>query len=222
MSGIVIVGAGGRAGRAVTAEARQRGHTVTAVLRDPAAHRDIDADAVVRGDVRDADGMLSVIRGHDAVVNAVSPASGPDALARLGKLDDEFFVTGVEALLRAAAGSGVGRLILIGLFATLKDPTGRLVLDDPDAFPSHLRPFALAHDAGLRRLRNADTPVDWLMLTPPALLDGSGPRTGHYRTGGDTVSGPAPAHLSYADLAVAVVDEVEVPTHHRTRVSVFN
>ncbi|MBC6463481.1 flavin reductase, partial [Actinomadura sp. HBU206391] len=54
----------------------------------------------------------------------------------------------------------------------------------------------------------------------PALLDPAGPRTGRYRVGGDTPPEPVSAHLSYADLAVAVLDEIETPRHHRTRVSV--
>ncbi|MFC7386573.1 NAD(P)-dependent oxidoreductase [Sphaerisporangium rhizosphaerae] len=55
-----------------------------------------------------------------------------------------------------------------------------------------------------------DTVVDWLMLTPPALLDATGARTGRYRIGGETVPS-ASARLSYADLAVAVVDEIDTP-----------
>ncbi|MGQ4433313.1 NAD(P)H-binding protein [Streptomyces sp. SAS_260] len=40
MSRIVVLGAGGRAGRAVTAEALGPGHEVTAVVRDPARFPD--------------------------------------------------------------------------------------------------------------------------------------------------------------------------------------
>jgi uncharacterized protein len=68
----------------------------------------------------------------------------------------------------------------------------------------------------------ADTVVDWLMLTPPALLESAGPRTGRYRIGGETMPQSTTAQLSYADLAVAVIDEIDTPRHHRTRVSVFD
>ncbi|WP_410812624.1 NAD(P)-dependent oxidoreductase [Micromonospora sp. 067-2] len=224
MSGIAIFGAGGRAGRAITAEARDRGHRVTAVVRDPRRHGDIAADgvSVVRGDVRDPQATSTISDGHEAVVSAVTPASGPEALADLGHLDEQFFVHGVDALLDGLAHAGVNRLIVIGLFANLQDEHGRLVLDDHASFPSHLRPFALSHTAGLERLRAADTTVDWLMLTPPAVLSAAAPRTGRYRTGGDTVPSSGPASLSYADLAVAVLDEIEAPRHHRTRISVFD
>jgi putative NADH-flavin reductase len=59
------------------------------------------------------------------------------------------------------------------------------------------------------------------MLTPPALLEPDGPRTGRYQVGGETRP-QASARLSYADLAVAMIDEIETPRHCRTRVSVFN
>ena len=224
MGSIAIFGAGGRAGRAITAEARDRGHLVTAVVRNPRIHSDIAADGVriVQGDVTDIHATSSIPRAHDAVVNAVTPASGPQPLADLGQLDHQFFVNGVDALLQGMAQAGVHRLVLIGLFANLLDAHGRLALDDPASFPSHLRPFALSHTAGLDRLRAAETTVDWLMITPPALLDAAAPRLGRYRTGGDTVPRSGPSSLSYADLAVAVIDEIESPRHHRTRISVFD
>ncbi len=221
MSGIVIFGAGGRAGRAVTAEAVERGHRVTAVVRNPDKYRDLTADGVhvVRGDITDARAISTIARGHDAAVHAVSPFSGPEQ--GFADLDPEFFVKAADALLAGLADVRVPRLVAIGLFANLKDASERPVMDDPSAFPPAIRPFAVAHTAGLDRLRAADTAIDWLMLTPPALLDAAGPRTGGYRIGGETVPESASAHLSYADLAVAVIDEIETPRHHRTRVSVF-
>src|SRR3954466_9247148 len=167
MSRIIIFGAGGRAGRAVTAEAQSRGHVVTAVLRNPPGHQRLSAENIVRGDLLNRAASASLTRGHDAVVNAVSPASGPEALAALA-LDAQFFVKGVDALLAGMASTYAGRLVLIGLFANLQTRDGRPLFDDPEVFPVQLRPFALAHTAGLDRLRNADTSVDWLMITPPA------------------------------------------------------
>jgi putative NADH-flavin reductase len=213
MSRIIIFGAGGRAGRAVTAEARARGHRVTAAVRDPGEHGDLGVPTV-RADVTDGPAVSSTVRGHDAAVHAVSPFSGPEQ--GLAGLDPAFFVKAADALLE----THVPRLVLVGLFANLRDADGRLVMDDPAVFPAEIRPFAAAHTAGLDRLRARETAVDWLMLTPPARLEADGPRTGRYEIGGETAS-PS-ARLSYADLAVAIVDEIETPRHHRTRVSVHN
>ncbi|MFJ4711863.1 NAD(P)-dependent oxidoreductase [Streptomyces sp. NPDC088785] len=217
-SSILIVGAAGRAGRAVTAEARARGHRVTAVVRDPDRHAAPAADPGVRlvaGDITDAARMAELAPGHRAAVHAVSPFSGPEQ--GFAGLDPDFFVKAADALL----GSGVPRLLVIGLFADLLDGAGRPLLEDPARLPPPIVPFARAHTAGLARLRAApDSAADWLTLTPPAALDPALPRTGRYAFGGDH----APARdtpLSYADLAVAVLDESEHPTRHRTRVSVL-
>jgi putative NADH-flavin reductase len=221
MSSIAIFGAGGRAGRAITSEASERGHHVTAVVRDSGKYGGIRAEgvSVVQGDVTDAERISFVVRGHDAVVHAVTPFSGPEQ--GFADLDPEFFVKAAGALLHGLAEADVPRLLVVGLFANLKDADGRPVMDDPSVFPAEIRPFAAAHAAGLDRLRAQDTEVDWLMLTPPALLEPDGPRTGRYQVGGETKP-PASARLSYADLAVAMIDEIETPRHCRTRVSVFN
>jgi putative NADH-flavin reductase len=220
MSNIVIFGAGGRVGRAITAEARERGHHITAVLRDPAKHGDIKMDgvAVVRGDITDARGVTAIVRGHDVAVHAVTPFSGPEQ--GFADLDPEFFVKAADALVHGMTGTGVPRLLVVGLFANLKDADGRLLMDDPSIFPPEIRPFAAAHTAGLERLRTRGTEIDWLMFTPPPLLK-KGPRTGRYLIGGEAAP-PASAELTYADLAVAMVDEIGTPQRHRTRVSVFN
>lgn len=223
MSGIVVFGAGGRAGRAVTAEARRRGYEVTAVVRDPARHPGLGADGVtvVRGDVTDPGSVGSLAGGQLAAVHAVSPFSGPEQ--GFDTLDPDFFVKAADALLGGLTAAGVGRLVAVGLFANLLGADGRPVMDDPVVLPPEIRPFALAHTAGLSRLRaEGDSGfVDWVMLTPGGGLEESAPRTGRYVLGGERVP-DAMRVLSYADLAVAVVDEIERPTAHRTRVSVVD
>ncbi|WP_225822555.1 NAD(P)-dependent oxidoreductase [Streptomyces naphthomycinicus] len=224
MSGIVVFGAGGRAGRAVTAEARARGHAVTAVVRDPARYPDLGAEGVTvaRGDVTEPGSVARTVAGHAGAVHAVSPFSGSEQ--GFETLDPGFFVAAADALLDGLATAGVGRLVAVGLGANLLGADGRPVMDDPLAFPPEIRPFARAHTAGLHRLRErGDGPVDWVMLTPAGHLEHGGARTGRYRFGGERLpGGDREPWLSYADLAVASVDEIEKPTRHRTRVSVFN
>ncbi|MER7276197.1 NAD(P)H-binding protein [Dactylosporangium sp. NPDC000244] len=199
---IVVFGGNGRVGRAVVAEAVRRGHAAVALGR--------------RAEVTDAEQVRGAVAGCDAVVSTVTPASGPQELARLGDaFDGRFFARAADALLAARP----PRLVVVGLFATLRTAAGGLVLDDPAAFPAALRPFALAHLAGLDRLRADTTGVDWAVLTPTAGLTAEGPRTGRYTIGGETVPDPDPP-LSHADLAVAVLDEIEDPGVRRGRVSV--
>ncbi|MEU6142205.1 NAD(P)H-binding protein [Streptomyces sp. NPDC047081] len=222
IGGIVVFGAGGRAGRAVTAEARRRGVAVTAVVREPARYPDLGAEGVVvaKGDVTDPLSVGGVAGGgHVAAVHAVSPFSGPEQ--GFGSLDPDFFVRAADALLDGLGAAGVGRLVAIGLFANLLGVDGRPVMDDAGVFPPEIRPFALAHTAGLSRLRSRgdEGAVDWVMLTPGGGLEEGAARTGRYRLGGERVP-EGGSVLSYADLAVAVLDEIETPMRHRVRVSV--
>ncbi|MET8979909.1 NAD(P)H-binding protein [Streptomyces sp. NPDC004539] len=203
MDGIVVFGAGGRAGRAVCAEARGRGLPVIGVVRDPERHPGLAADGVtvVRGDVTDP---RAVPAGRWGVVQA---AVGFEA---------GFFVRAVDALLAA---EGVSRLVLVGLFADLVGADGRAVMEDPAVFPAEHLAFAREHAAGLARLRAVGGGVDWAVLTPGGELT-EGPGRGRYVVGGDRVPEGAPG-LSYTDLAVAVVDEVVVPTLRGARGAVW-
>ncbi|WP_433254932.1 NAD(P)-dependent oxidoreductase [Streptosporangium sp. CA-135522] len=215
MSRIVVFGAGGRAGRRVVAEAVTRGHQVTAVVRDPARYEGPTGDGVtvVTGDVTRADSVAAVAAGHDAAVNAA---------ARLDVSAQEFYVSAAHALLDGLAKAGVGRLLVIGIGTTLEAAPGVRILDMP-GLPEEARDFSLGHAAELDILRAADSAIDWLVVTPPpAFLDADAPRTGRYRIGGEQVlpEGEGAAPLPYADLAVALLDEIDAPKHHRTQVAV--
>lgn len=52
------------------------------------------------------------------------------------------------------------------------------------------------------------------------MLDNEVPRTGRYRTGGEQVIADGAPSFSYADLAVALIDEIETPKHHRSLTAV--
>ncbi|WP_271223079.1 NAD(P)-dependent oxidoreductase [Streptosporangium carneum] len=214
MSEIVVFGAGGRAGRRVIAEAVGRGHRVTAVVREPARHSGLAGDRVtlVRGDVTRADDVAEAAAGHDVAIGSVYRADVPSA---------EFYVAAAHALLEGLERAGVGRLLTVGVGTTLETAPGVPVHDTP-GFPAEFRAFSLGHAAGLEVFRAAETPVDWLVVTPPpTLLDDEAPRTGGYRVGGNQVlPGDEGVLLSYADLAVALVDEIENPRHHRTQIAV--
>lgn len=115
MGGIVVFGAGGRAGRAVVDEARRRGLRVTAVVRDPDRYRPA-ADGVhrQRGDVTDADSVARVAAGHDAAVSAVfDPAAEPDA----------FYTAAAHALIDGLPRAGVARLVSVALLDEIDRPT---------------------------------------------------------------------------------------------------
>ncbi|WP_019629055.1 NAD(P)-dependent oxidoreductase [Actinomadura atramentaria] len=210
MSRIAIFGAGGRAGRRAVLEAAARGHRVTAVVRNPDAHRDLaGADvAVVAGDVTSAADVAAAAAGHDAAITTA---------ARLDVPAVEFFPAAARALLDGLARAGTARLVLTGIGTTLETSPG-VPLHDTPGFPEDARAFSLGHSAELDVLRAADTSVDWLVLAPPPVVLNDGERTGRHRIGGTALI-PADA-FSYADLAAALVDEAAQPKHHRTLAAV--
>jgi uncharacterized protein len=211
MGKIVIFGAGGRAGRHAVAEARRRGHEVTAVVRDPARHRDLaDGGArVAAGDVTNASDVAALAAGHDAAINAAAVyGAGTDPAA--------FFTGAARALVKGLRQIGVDRLVAVGLSTLLPGPDGSRLLDAP-GFPAEFRPFCLAHAAGLEVLRTEGGALDWVYVSPAGDFDPEGARTGHY---GTREQGDAEARISYADFALVLLDEAETPRHHHGHLAV--
>lgn len=208
MSKIVVFGAGGKAGRAAVDEARRRGHQVTAIVRDPAKHRDLATDGVriVAGDVTEVNSVVQLAEGHDAAISSVYDA---------GAQPDVFFAGAARALLDGLTRAGVGRLVVVGLASVLETASGALLMDTP-GYPQEYRFFYLGHAAGTDVLRAATTTLDWLVISPAGDFDHSGTRTGQYRT----APAEATSRISYADFAIALLDEIDTPNHHRTHLGV--
>jgi len=93
-------------------------------------------------------------------------------------------------------------------------------VDTPE-FPAEYKQGALAAREALNQLK-LETSLDWSFVSPPIGL-APGERSGKYRLGADDLlpgQGDKPAGISVADLAVAIVDEVETPRHVRRRFTV--
>ncbi|MER6998786.1 NAD(P)H-binding protein [Streptomyces sp. NPDC000410] len=212
MNDIIIFGAGGRVGRAAVAEAVARGHRVTAVVRDPAKYPDLDGQrvTVVQGDATDAASVARLAAGHSAAVNAS---------ARLDIPSEEYFTSAAKALIAGLGEAGVRRLLVLGIATTLQTAPGVRIMDAPD-FPAAYRTFSQGHVAEFEVLRSADpAELDWLMVVPPMDLNPEAPRTGGYRTAVGTVL-DGPGVISHADLAIALLDEIETPRHSRVQLAV--
>ncbi|MGW6494817.1 NAD(P)-dependent oxidoreductase [Nonomuraea angiospora] len=221
VSRVVVFGAGGRAGVRVVTEAVARGHEVTAVVRDPGKYAGAWGSSgagasgagspgvrVVAGDVTDLAGVAEVAAGHDAAVQVA---------ARLDVSSEEFYTAAARALVGGLGRAGVSRLVAVGIGSLLEVSPGVRLVDTPD-FPAEARAFSLGHAAELEVFEKSG--LDWVVLAPPpVLLDESASRTGRYRIGGGEVPALEPV-FSFADLGVAVVDEVERPRHHRVQVAV--
>lgn len=203
---LVIIGATGYVGSKLLTEALARGHHVTAIVRDAATLPDHDHLEGVEADVTDPAVLAALVAGHDAVVSAFNPGRDADG-------------NGTRAIIDGVKRAGVPRLLAVGGAGTLALPSGGRLLDQPD-FPAEWKEGALRTAAFLDQLRE-ERGIDWVFLSPAAMLI-PGQRTGHYRTGGDTLlTGPdGQSRISLEDYAVAMLDEVERPQWHRQRFTV--
>ncbi|GII56854.1 hypothetical protein Pth03_52430 [Planotetraspora thailandica] len=202
---IVIFGAGGRAGRQAVAEACRRGHQVTAVVRDPARHSDLTDVKLVAGDVTDELSVEHAAAGHDAAVSAAVDLSVPS---------HDFFTGSARALTVGLTKAGVRRLVVVGLASILPGASGAPLMDEP-GYPNEYRAFYLGHAAGLAELVAGD--LDWAYVAPAGDFDHEGTRTGRYRI---AEHGDPASRISYADFAIALLDEIEAPRHHRATTGV--
>lgn len=165
--GIVVYGAGGQVGRAVVTEARLRGLAVTAAVRDPERHPDLADEGVtlVRCDVTDPADVAAAAHGHAAAVSTVYTPDVPSA---------DFYRATADALATGLGTAEVRRLVHVGVATTLETAPGTAVHDDPD-FPEAYRTFSLGHALALDLLRESDTSLDWVVVTPPLDLDRTAP-----------------------------------------------
>ncbi|EEP71483.1 NADH-flavin reductase [Micromonospora sp. ATCC 39149] len=127
----------------------------------------------------------------------------------------EFFPAAARALVAGLGRAGVGRLVVVGLSSVLPTAAGGLLMDTP-GYPQEYRFFYLGHAAGNEALREAEGAPDWLVLSPAGDFDHTGPSAGGYRF----VTGDADSRITYPDLAVALLDEIDAPRHHRAHLGV--
>ena len=94
------------------------------------------------------------------------------------------------------------------------------VADDPN-FPDAFQPLAAAHDEALRQLR-VRSDVKWTYISPAGDFQAEGERTGEYILGGEelTLNSRGESVISYADYAIAMVDEAISGKHIQQRISV--
>ncbi|MDG4792920.1 NAD(P)H-binding protein [Micromonospora sp. WMMD1082] len=209
MSDIVVFGAGGTAGSRITREAFGRGHRVVAAVRRP------EADApflpagvrVVTGDATSERSVRELAPEADALVVAI------------GGGDRTLWPDAARTVLDVLHGMPAApRVIHVGGGATLLTAAGTRLLDEPD-FPEEYRDAARGQAEALDVYRSSADGVTWTYVSPPPLEFHPGERTGRYRTGTDQPVTDAQGRsvLSYEDLAVAVVDEIENPRFRNAR-----
>jgi putative NADH-flavin reductase len=164
-----------------------------------------DGGSLVQGSAGDSDLTKRIAGEADVVVSAIGPS-------RTGGDRREF----LEHLRNLVDALGDARLVVVGGAGSLVVDGTRLV--DQPGFPDLYKPEALIQDETLGYLRGLGEGVDWTYLSPAPLIQ-PGERTGSYKVGADSPVGDA---VSAEDYAVALLDELEMPAHRRTRFTVAN
>lgn len=198
---IAPIGATGNAGSRILTELIDRGHTVTAIVRNPDQVPARPRVIAKKGDANDQNRLADLLNGHDAAISAVM-----------------FTASDPRTLIGAVRASGVKRYFVVGGAASLEVAPGLKLIDAPD-FPSEYKPEGAAGAAFLDALRTVDD-LDWTFLSPSAIFV-PGERTGRFRLGRDqllvTEHGSS---ISFEDYAIALADELETPAHIRQRFTV--
>jgi putative NADH-flavin reductase len=202
MSKIAIIGATGRAGSQLVEEALRRGHSVVAIARNTDRLAGLPGITAKQVDALDADALQQAISGSDVVISAAHFATLPAA-----------------AVIGPVKKAGVKRLLVVGGAGSLLLPGGGRVIDS-EGFPAEYKTEASAGAAFLDVLRQ-EKELDWTFLSPSAEFVET-ERTGTFRMGQDEllVSSTGRSWISFADYAIALIDEIESPKHSRQRFTV--
>jgi len=202
---LAVIGAAGRIGGKVVAEALGRGHEVTAVVRDRS--RVVGRpDHIAEVDVFDPGAVAAAVERADVVVNAAGHAA---------RLDDaDFYARAARSVVAALRTlERPPRLVVVGGFGSLRDAEGQQYADRP-GLPANVAPEIVGQRDALTHYRGVDD-LQWTYVSPPPGGVAPGERTGAYHLARDTIGDrkASSTSISLEDYAVAVVDEAERAEH---------
>lgn len=204
---IGVIAANGKEGRLIVKEALDRGMDVTAIVRSA---NKTEAKQVIQKDIMDL--TKNDLKNFDVVVDAFGvwdPAKMNLHSVTLNHLADILSGTSTRLLVVGGAGS------------LYTDKTHTMKLSETPDFPKEYLPVANGMGNALDELRKRND-VKWTYMSPAAEFDAEGKRTGSYVLAGEefTTNEKGESYISYADYAIAMVDEAEKGNHIGERISV--
>lgn len=204
---IAVICAGGKAGKLIVKEAVSRGLDVTAVVR---SENQSAAAKVLRKDLFDL--TAADLKDFDVVIDA------------FGAWTEEtlpLHSTSLKHLCDILSGTNTRLLVVGGAGSLYVNPEHTAVVSDGPDFPDVFKPLAAAMAKALGELRQRDD-VRWTYISPAGDFQADGARTGAYILGGEelTLNSKGESVISYADYAIAMVDEAVSGGHVRKRISV--
>jgi putative NADH-flavin reductase len=203
MKRLLILGATGRTGQHLVAQALEQGHQVTAFVRDPAKlpTRHERLHVTVGTIVEKSDALEQAMNGQETVISVL----GVGTSLKSGHLIER----GVPVMVAAMRSAGIGRLIFtsaIGVGPAFSEAPlfSKLVIRVllKDIYPDKL--------VGENLIRKSD--LDWTIVQPAGLTNG--PLTRRYRAG-EHLRHRSFATVSRADLAHFLVSQLDDRTYVR-------
>lgn len=204
---IAVVCANGKAGKLIVEEAMNRGMDVTAVVR---GENKSAAKEVIIKDLFDL--TAEDLAGFDVVVDAFG-AWAPEVLPQHS--------TSLAHLCDILSGTDTRLVVVGGAGSLYVNPEHTAQVKDGADFPAEFKPLAEAQGKALEELRKRDD-VRWTFVSPAGDFQADGERTGEYILAGEelTLNDRGESIISYADYAIAMVDEIESGNHIQQRISV--
>jgi len=214
MKKIVLIGASGFVGSAILKEALDRGHYVIVLVRHPDKLTVVHKNLIVRqGDVSQSNIVTETCKGADAVISAYNPGwKNPNIAVETTSV--------YRTILEGVRQSGVKRLLVVGGAGSLFISPGKRLMDSgviPDSFLPAVKALAEFYLIDLQ----SEKSIDWVFFSPAGILE-PGLRTNKFRLGKDDliVNPEGLSKISVQDYAVAMIDELEKPAHHRERFTI--
>lgn len=206
---IAVICANGKAGQLITKEALNRGLDVTAVVR---GENKSAADKAIIKDIFDL--TADDLKGFDAVVDAFG-AWVPETLPRHS--------TSLKHLCDILSGTDTRLVIVGGAGSLYVNAEHTATVSDGKDFPEIFKPLASAMAKALGELRQRND-VKWTYISPAGDFRADGERTGKYILGGEelVLNSKGESVISYADYAIAMVDEIVNGNNIRKRISVVS
>lgn len=206
---LAVVCANGKAGTLITKEAKNRGIDVTAIVR---GENKTVAEKVIIKDLFDL--TKEDLEDFDVVIDAFG-AWTSETILQIPKA--------VEHICDALSGTNTRLLVVGGAGSLYVNAEHTLTVADGPDFPDAFKPLAAAHDTALKNLRSRND-VKWTYISPAGDFQAEGKRKGKYIFAGEelTLNSKGESVISYADYAIAMVDEAVKGNHIQERISVVS
>lgn len=214
MKKTALIGASGFVGSAILNELLTRGYKVEALVRNPEKITVENPNLTVKKvDVADEKALAEDLKGYDTVISAYNP----------GWTNSNIYSETLQnypRIVEAAKEAGVKRLLIVGGAGTLFCAPGLRVVDS-GVIPAEIMDGVKSLGKFYLETLTKENDIDWVFFSPAGgFVDGA--RTGEYRLGKDDliVDDKGKSTISAADYAKAMVDELEVPAHHKERFTI--